>query len=374
MNSYTLKEVTNKKELAAMIDLPWKLYANDPNWVPPLKMAVHDLFKPKHPFYETSELKSWMAEDAEGNICGRIIAVVNDHYNKFHEQKIGFFGFFEAENNSFLAKTLFDAAEGWLKDKGMTSVLGPMNPSTNYECGTLVEGFEDPPQIMMTYNPEYHKDLIEGCGYAKAKDLIAYNIEIEKALPDSFKRITERIERSKKISYRTANKKDWQKEVDLMLEVYNDAWEKNWGFVPMTEAEFRHTANDLKQVVDENLIIFAEIDGDTAGFVVGLPDLNQVFKKIPSGKLLPFGIFKLLNYKKHVDRMRVPTMGVKRKYHKLGLAALLLTRIQEAAHRDPNYHFCEASWILEDNLNMNKPLIKMGGIPYKTYRIFEKNL
>ena len=120
MNSYTLKEVTNKKELAAMIDLPWKLYANDPNWVPPLKMAVHDLFKPKHPFYETSELKSWMAEDAEGNICGRIIAVVNDHYNKFHEQKIGFFGFFEAENNSFLAKTLFDAAEGWLKDKGMT--------------------------------------------------------------------------------------------------------------------------------------------------------------------------------------------------------------------------------------------------------------
>lgn len=372
MRTIEIKEISKKSDLNKLVNLPWELYKNDSTWVPPLKLAVKDLFDPKHPFFKTGKIKSWLAIE-NGETVGRIVAIVNDAYNKFQEDKTGFFGFYESTDDEDVAKALFEQAESWLKSEGMEKVMGPMNPSTNYECGTLVEGFDDPPQIMMTYNPRYHKGLIEGQGYTKAKDLIAYVGPMDVKLPEIILKIAARAEKKEKITFRHANKKDWANEVDRMLEIYNDAWEKNWGFVPMTDEEFRHTAKDLKSVIDERLIIFAEVKGEPAGFIVGLPDLNQVFKKIPTGKLLPTGIFKILNFKKHVTRMRVPTLGVKAKFQKYGLASMLYLRCRDEGLK-AGYKEWEASWILEDNTNMNKPLIRMGAKPYKTYRIFEKSL
>ena len=368
-----IKEVESKKDLKQFIDLPWKIYARDESWVPPLKMAVKDLFNPKHPFYETAEQKNFLALK-DGQVVGRISAVINSSYNEImKDPDMGFWGFFESTNDQEVTDKLFEAAEGWLQSKGATKFQGPYNPSTNYECGLLVHGFDDPPQIMMTYNPDYYAKLIEHRGYTKAKDLIAYSRNLDFELPEVIKRIAARTEKKNKITYRFCNKKKFKDEVNTMLEIYNDAWEENWGFVPMTQKEFQHTAKDLKAIANERLIIFAEIDGEPAGFAVGLPDLNQVFKKIPSGNLFPFGIFKLLNHKKHCTRFRVPTLGIKKKFQKLGLDGLLYQKLQAEALA-AGYKEWEASWILEDNTAMNKPLIKMGAKPYKTYRIFERSV
>lgn len=367
-----IEEVKNKKDINDFIDVPWHLYQNDKSWIPPLRMAVEDLLKPKHPFYANGEVKNWIAKK-DGKLIGRISAVYNHAHNKYHEEQRGFFGFFEAANDQELTEKLFSTAENWLKEKGAKSVLGPMNPSTNYECGTLVEGFDDPPQIMMTYNQKYHDGLIKSQGYDKAKDLLAYRLDLKNDLPELILKIADRTSKKNNITFRHVSKKNWDKEVELMLSIYNDAWEKNWGFVPMTDEEFYHTAKDLKSILDEKLIVIVEVNGEPAGFVVTLPDLHQVLKKIPSGKLFPFGVFKLLNRKKYVDRCRVITMGVKKEFRKMGLETLMYKRAHEVC-RECGYKEVEMSWILEDNLNMNKPLIRMGANPYKTYRIFEKNL
>lgn len=362
--------LNNKKDLNEFIDLPWHLYKNDPLWVPPLKMAVKDLLNPKHPYYETAKGKFWIAYK-NGVAVGRIAAYVNDEHIKFHNEKIGFFGFYECIEDQEVSDSLFKAAEEYLKTEGMTKVQGPYNPSTNYECGTLIDGFDDPPQIMMTYNPKYHQGLIEANRYSKAKDLLAYKRNLRQELPEVISKISDRMEKRQKISYRPANKKKWDQEVELMLDIYNSAWEKNWGFIPMTPAEFRHTAKDLKSVVDTNLVIFVEIDGKTAGFAVALPDFNQVLKEIPSGKLFPTGIFKVLRASKYINRMRVITLGLKEEYRKMGLETLIYKKLSE--NSQPKYSEAEMSWILEDNLMMNKPLIRLGEV-YKTYRIFEKEL
>lgn len=367
-----IKEVQTKKDLKKLLDLPWKLYRNDPKWVAPLRMALKDIFNPKHPFYETSRTKSWLALD-KGVEVGRVMAVVNDHHNKFHSEKTGFFGFFEAINDDFIAHTLFETAEKWLIEQGMNKVMGPVNPSTNYEVGTLVEGFEDPPQIMMTYNPAYHKELIEKNGYTKAKDLIAYKVMVPFDMPEKVIRVSDRILEKSKVKFRTVKKSDWDNEVNSMHEIYNDAWEKNWGFIPMTDNEFFHTAKDLKSVIDERLILMAEVEGEVVGFAVCLPDINQVLAHNPSGKLFPTGIFKLLNMKKYVKRCRVITLGLKPKYRKMGLAAVMYRQLQDNIVAC-GYNEVEMSWVLEDNLEMCKPLELMGGKIYKRYRVFEKNL
>ena len=370
MQNIVIKEVSSKKDLNNFIDLPWKIYQNDPNWVPPLKLAIKELFKPKHPFYEVGELQCFLAYN-NNVIVGRIAAIINNAHNKFWDDKIGFWGFFESVDEEEVTGSLITAAESWLKKKGMEKFRGPVNPSTNYECGLLVDGLKDSPQIMMTYNPPYYESHLSKLGYQKIKDLLAYQIDLSFKMPEKITRIAARIEKSKKVTYRFISKKKWDQEVSLMLEIYNKAWEKNWGFIPMTNNEFIHTANDLKNVVDENLIMFVLVDGKEAGFIVCLPDYNQVFKNIPNGKLFPYGIFKLLNAKKYIKRVRVITLGVMEKYRRMGLETLLYQKMHEQlkAHK---FEEAEMSWILEDNLNMNKPLITMGAKPYKTYRIFEK--
>ena len=367
-----VQKVETPAQLRRFINLPWLIYKNDPTWVPPLKMAVHDLFKPTHPFYETGTMISWIASE-NGEDVGRISAIDCHTYNEFHNSKTGFFGFFEAKNQA-CADKLFALAEDWLRGRGLTSVQGPFSPTTNYECGLLIDGFDDPPQIMMTYNRPDYMAQIEAQGFTKAKDLLAYRIPTEFQMPELIKKIAERTQKRSKITYRSISKKTWARDVDQMLEIYNDAWEKNWGFIPMTEKEFRHTAKDLKSVVDERLVLFADVDGEPAGFLVALPDFNQVLKRIPDGKLLPFGIFKLLTGMKKINRIRVITLGVKAKFRNIGLGPLFYQKAHQIIREHTNYGEIEMSWILEDNKDMNKPIVMMGGEPYKRYRIYEKNL
>ncbi len=367
-------DLLNQKSLKKrFIDLQFKIYKDDPNWVPQLRMELDKLFDSSHPFYETSEVGFWMAVK-DGKDVGRVMAIVNKKYNDFHKTTEGHFGCFEAIEDDQVITGLIDAASEWLKSQGMNKVVGPFNPSTNYESGSLVEGYNERPVLMMTYNPEYYNKNLENLGFTKAKDLLAYHLDLNFEMPEIIKKVAKRAEKSNKITYRTVSKKDWDQEVALMFEIYNDAWEDNWGFVPMTKAEFFTMAEGLKMIADERLILFALVDGEAAGFIVALPDFNQVLQKIPNGRLFPMGIFKVLMKNKYIDTIRVPTMGVKTKYRNLGLGSILYQRCHQNILKYSEYKYIEMSWILEDNINMNKPLLRMGAKPYRTYRIFQKDI
>ncbi len=373
--SLLIREInlSEKKELNQFVDLPWKLYKDDPHWVPPLKMAVRDLLNPKHPFYKTSKVKAWIAE-RKNEPVGRIIAINNHTYNNYHKTKLGFFGFYEAIDDSAVSNLLMSTAENFLKSEGLDAIQGPMNPGTNYECGFLVDKYDDAPQLMMTYNPHFYNLHMKDMGYAKAMDLLAYNFKAPYEMPKIILDIAERTEKKSKVTYRNLNMKKWNEELDAIFEIYNSAWDSNWGFVPMTKEEFYHTAKDLKSLVDPNLVHFAEVDGRPAGFILTLPDLNQVFKTIPHGRLTPVSIYKILTAKKRMNRARVVMMGVKKEYRKFGIETLLYKYNQIEMKKYDHIKNVEMSWILEDNLEMNKPLVRMSGEPYKRYRLYEKSL
>ncbi len=370
--SVEVRPVISKKDLNTFIDLPWSLYDQDSPWVPPLKMAVKDLFKKSHPFFQTGKIHSFLAYQNNKPV-GRISAITNEKYNQFHSDQTGFFGFFESIEDQIVAKALFDAVSAYLKAQGKTTILGPVNPSTNYEVGTLIDGYDDPPQIMMLYNKPFHRDFLESYGFTKAKDLIAFRLDLDFQMPEIIRKIAERTEKTKNITYRHVIKKNWEEEIKILHEIYNNAWEKNWGFVPMTDEEFLHTAQDLKMIIDERLINIVYVDNEPAGFIICLPDFNQVMKEIPSGKLLPTGIFKLLRPKKYINRCRVITLGVKQKFRRYGLETLLYSKMHKTL-REFRYQDAELSWILEDNVNMIKPIMRMGASPDKTYRLFEMEI
>lgn len=372
----TIREInlSHKKDLKEFIDLPWSIYKNDPHWVPPLKMALKDLLNQnKHPFYKTATVKAWLAE-LDGKVVGRIMAINNHAYNKYQKTKLGFFGFYEAIDNDEVSDLLFKTAEISLKSEGLTSMQGPMNPGTNYECGLLVDKYDDSPQVMMTYNPSYYATQFERFGLTKAMDLLAYNVDAHFTMPKIIMDIAERTEKKSKVTFRTLNLKKWNEELEIMFDIYNSAWESNWGFVPMTKDEFFHTAKDLKSIVNPELVHFALVEGKVAGFILTLPDLNQVFKQIPSGNLSIGAIYKILTAKKRMTRVRVITMGIKKEYRKTGLETLLYKHNHIAIKKNPLIKNIEMSWILESNLEMNKPLIRMGGEAYKRYRLFEKTI
>ena len=368
--------VENKKMQKKMFDLPWQLYDKDPYWVPPLRVSLKHLFSPKHPFYRNARTKMFVASSKEG-IKGRVMGIVNDAHNNFHEEKCGFFGFFESINDQQVVDSLFIQVENYLKKQGMEKIRGPVNLSTNYECGLLVAGLNDSPTIMTSYNPAFYQNLLINRGFKKAKDLLAYNLHlVPDVLPKSMLEKFARIKKSRRVSHRCINLKKWDREVELIREIYNDAWEKNWGFIPMDKKEFTNIASEMKQIIDPDLVLFSMVKGKEAGFIMALPDYNQVFQKIPDGRLLPFGIFKLLRAKKYINRCRLVTLGQKKKYHNLGIGYLLFNDLYTRIMKKGYYKFCEMSWVLEDNHRILKPLLQIPKYmePYKTYRIFEKNL
>ena len=362
--------VRSRGELRRFVDLPWRLYAGDPCWVPPLKKQVRGLLGTAHPFYrdDAAERELFLAWRG-GRVAGRIAAILNRAHNAFHGDRWGFFGFFECEDDPEAAQALFDAAEQWIGARGKDTLRGPMNFSTNDDCGSLIDGFATPPAIMTPHNPPYHARLYDAARFTKAKDLLAYWIPHDNP-PERLVRAVEMLRKRKAIVTRSMDMKRFESEVDLIRTIYNDAWEKNWGFVPMTQAEIEHMAKQLKPVVDPEMVVFAEIRGEPVAFALGLPDFNIALKHA-GGSLFPFGFLAILWWQRKIHQARVLTLGIKQGYRASGIDALLIYEMFVRGHRQ-GYTKGEFSWILEDNYAMRRPLEATGAIAYKTYRIYDR--
>ena len=369
-----IKPVNTSKEMMTFIKFPWKVYQNDPHWVPPLLMDRKKfLNREKNPFFQRNPSEFYLAY-RNGKVVGRVAAIINHEHNKFHKDKMGFFGFLEAVNDREVFAALLDTAKAWLKEKGYGKMMGPMNPSTNDEAGLLIDGFDSPPYFMMTHNPPYYAEHLDALGYQKAKDLYAYYIDENMVhLGKKLERVSRGIREKFPVNIRPVNMKNFREELNLVREIYNDAWAPNWGFVPMTPDEFDYVANDFKQIIDPEVVLIGEFKGEAVGFLLGMPDYNRVFKKIPNGRLLPFGIFTFLTNRKKIDSMRVITLGIKREYQPYGLGALFYMEIVQRGLAK-GYKSAEMSWVLEDNEQMNKAAQLLGGKVHKTYRIYETDL
>lgn len=360
-------------KLKLFIDFPHKLYKGDPNYVPELFIAQRDLLTPgKHPFHSHSSLQLFLAYHND-QVVGRIAAILNNNHNEFNHTNDGFFGFFDCVNDPEIANLLLEAARIWLIGKGVNNIIGPVNFSTNETCGLLVEGFETPPYAMMTYNAPYYLDLLECAGYKKKTDLLAYEF-LDTSYNDRAlkirKTLDERLAR-KNIIIRPINLKDFNAEADKVREIYNKAWDRNLGFVPMTKAEFDYLAKDLKMVLDPEFCLIAEHEGKAIGFGLAIPNINEVLGKIKNGRLLPTGIFKLLFGKSKINSLRIIALGVLDGYRKLGIEGSFYGAFMKRFNEKKMKH-AEASWILEDNTLMRLGIENINGKVYKRYRIFEK--
>lgn len=373
MPNVKIRTVETKADFNKFVKFPWKIYSNNPNWVPPLLYDVKKVLnKKKNPFFNHAEMELFLAEK-EGSLVGRIAAIKNDLHNQEHNDKVGFFGFFESINDQEVASALFDAAGDWLKSKGLTDMRGPANPSVNDIYGMLIEGFDDPPRLLMPYNPEYYTTLLDNYGFKKAKDLYAWKISKEKMeTNDKIKRVADiALQRSNAI-VRKLNMKDFDNELEKVKYVYNKAWEPNWGFVPLTDEEIDALAADLKPLVDPNLVLFCEIEGKTVGFALVMPDYNFVFKEM-NGRLLPFNFIKLFTKAKKIPWARIIILGIIPEYQRRGLDAAMYYEVMVRAAKR-NIYRGEASWVLEDNEMMNKGAQTMRGDLYKKYRVYQKEL
>ncbi|UXP32893.1 hypothetical protein N6H18_02845 [Reichenbachiella agarivorans] len=369
----SIKQVSNKKDLKKFIDFPHELYANDEHYVPELYMAQADMLnKSTFPFFQHSEAEFFLAYQ-DDKIVGRIAAIKNNNYIEYTNKQVGQFGFFDTIDDYEVAKALLDTVKNWIAQHGLNQITGPYNYSTNETCGTLIEGFDSPPTLMMTYNKPYYADFMDRYGFEKDMDLLSY-IVYTKDVPEKLTRMSnllfERLN-SKGITIRKANLSKFKEEVDKLYQIYNSAWEKNWGFVPMTEAEFKHSAKDMKMIVDPDFLLIAEAEGKPIAFSLSLPDLNMPLKHLKRGRLLPFGLFKLLYYKRKINRVRVITLGIVEQYRKLGIDAYFYAKAFEEA-KNKKMLFGEASWILENNEMMNRAITNINGKVYKKHRLYKK--
>jgi GNAT superfamily N-acetyltransferase len=370
MSTINIRTVNSKKDLMQFIKLLWKIYKDDPHWVPPLLMDRKKLLnKEKNPFYKHAEMEMYLAEK-DGEIVGRIAAIKNDLHNKTHNDKVGFFGFFECIKDQEAANALFDKARGWLKSRGLDAMRGPANPSSNDEYGMLLEGFDDEPRLLMTYNPKYYLDLCDNYGFRKAKDLYAYKISNERILKsEKLKRVAEIAAKRSEIKITQLDMKNFQKEIDKVKYVYNQAWSPNWGFVPLTDEEIDAMGKDLKPLVEPSLVLFGEVKNEVVGFALVMLDYNAVFKNM-NGHLFPFNFLKLSTQKKNIKWARIIALGIVPEYQKRGLDSVFYWEIVNRAQKLGIY-LGEASWILEDNDMMNRGAEVMNGELYKKYRMYE---
>jgi GNAT superfamily N-acetyltransferase len=363
-------------ETTTFIKSQWLFYKDDPFWVPAVVADRQKLLNiKKNPIYKHTQIQLFVAE-REGTIVGRIAAIKNGNHLETHHDGAGFFGFFECVQDQGVASALFAAAERWLRDHGVKLSRGPVNPSMNDESGLLVHGFDGPPVFLMTYNPPYYADLIEGAGYHKVKDLYAYWVPAGVYRGEKMMRLIEAIKQRNQITYRNVdfkNKEQFWKDVELIKQMYNTAWQPNWGFVKMTDEEFRFLADDLKQVADPEFVFFVEVKGRPAGFILALPDVNQALIHNRRGSLLGAG-YQLTAKRKRINRIRIIVLGVLPEFQRSGADTALYHEIGERGMRKGMVG-AEASWILEDNEMMNKGLTHtMQADRYRTYRLYERAL
>ena len=368
----TVRPVGGKADLKRFIDFPYRLYRKHPYWVPPLRMSEWERFDPrKNPFYRHGRIDLFLAE-REGRVVGRVGAIDNDNHRLEHQDNLAFFGFFEAEDAA-AAAALFRAVETWAQGLGRSGLRGPVNPTMDDGAGFQLDAFATSPFVLMTYSPPEYLTYAEAAGYRKAKDLYAWLVEEERGLGERLLRLVDRVQERYQPVIRTADMKHYRRELGLLKHIYNEAWERNWGFVKVTDAEMDKLASDLKLILDPEVVVFAEIGGEVAGLAVGLPDIHQVFKRMPDGRLLPFGLVPLLRRKQIIDQIRLPILGVLPKYRNKGLELLMIREVYRRGTAK-GYRRCECSWILEDNDAMNNGIRAAGGELYKRYRLFQKDL
>ena len=368
-----IEQVSDKKGLDQFILFPWKVYKGNPNWVPPLISELKFILGDKNPFFHHAEAAYFLARK-DGDIVGRIAAIVDRNHINIHKEQAGFFGYFECLPDVSIAQGLLNAAAAWLREREIEIMRGPMNPSTNDECGFLLEGFDSPPVIMMTYTPQYYLDYMETCGLTKSKDLYAFiSIIQDVSAGGRLEKLASGVRaRVPGLKVRPANMKQFGRELEIVKDIYNSAWSDNWGFVPMTDEEIESMAKRLKPLIVPELLIMAEVNGSPAAFFMAVPDYNQVLSKI-NGRLGPIGIVKFLWYSRKISDIRIMTVGVKEEYRKKGIEGLLYLESFKAALKK-GYKRAEMSWVLEDNLLARRGCELMGGRLYKKYRIYEKKL
>lgn len=371
MTAVRVRPVERRQDLKRFIEYPFVRYRHDPHWVAPLLVSEWEKFNPaKNPFFQHARMALYLAERG-GEVVGRIAAIDDDNHNATHQDNLAFFGFFEAADAE-AAQALLAEVEAWARALGRSAVRGPANPSMNDGAGLQISGFDLDPFIMMPYNPPEYPRYVEAAGYTKIKDLYAWYVDEERGLGERLLRLVDRIERRLKPVIRPADLKQFDRELAILKRVYNEAWEQNWGFVKYTDAEFDRLAAELKLIIDPDIALIAEVDGEVAGLAVGLPDINQVLKRI-RGRLLPWGIFVLLNRKRYINQIRLPILGLLPKFRRTGLELVLIREVYRRGTAK-GYRRCECSWILEDNEAMNSGIEATGGYLAKVYRLYQKPL
>ena len=374
--------VSTKAELAAFIELPWQVYLGDPCWVPPLLSERREFFdRRRNPFFEYGRAEYFLARRGD-QIVGRIAAIINPHHNDFHQEQVGFFGAFEALEDPDAAAALLHSASDWVRTQGMTAIRGPATFSINDECGLLVDGFDSPPVIMTTYNPLRYVGYIEQAGFKKAMDLYAYTLPQDKLAPEALNpklaRVVERVKQRPGVRLRAAKMRNYWQEAEFIKRLYNAAWTKNWGFVPLTDTEFDHLARKMRQIIDPDLVFFVEMDGETVGFALNLPDVNQVLRLAYPNPRTPewLSLAKLLwhwKVRSKITTVRLFALGVKEDARLTGIDALLYYETAKVALAK-GYRRGDMSWLLETNTMVNRSVRMMGAEIYKAWRLYEREL
>lgn len=363
-------KVTTKKDIDDFIELPDKLYSQDKFYVRQLTRELRKHFSTRNPFFMHADVTYFLAKK-DGDMLGRIASIINRRHIDFHHENTGFFGFFESVNRPEVSSALLHAVSENLKIQGMSTMRGPMNFSTNEECGLLIEGFHMTPILMTPYNHSYYGNLLEQAGMNKAKDLYAYILDIPDDLPEKIHRIAN-IATKKGIHVRPLNKRTFEQDMMIFKEVYNSAWAENWGFIPLTDEELRYLGHNLKPVLAPELTMIAEKDGHPVGFMGLLPDFNFVLKHM-NGRINPLTVLKALYYSRKIKDLRLLLLGIKSEYRNRGVDALLFREGFKGVKKG-KYKRVEFSWILEDNIAVQRLVEMIGGNLYKKYRIYEKNL
>jgi len=376
MKQLEIREVTGKKALKAFIRVPWSIYKDDPNWIAPLLFERKEALSSKNPFFKHAVWRAWIAYQ-DGKPVGRISAQIDELHQQRYNNKTGFFGLIEAPDDFDVFSALFEAAENWLREDGMQQIVGPFNLGINQEVGILVEGFNTPPRVMTSHSPRYYGAAIEACGYQPAQDMLAYELDIHSyTSPVSMQELISR--NADRVKVRQLDPKNKEADFDLMRDIFNDAWQDNWNFVPFTQEEFRTIGKELSMVVPADFMQIAEIDGEAAAFIVLLPDLNEVSADL-NGRLLPFGWAKLLWRLKvrFPKACRIPLMGVRQKYQNTIFGptmALMLIESVIVPGMSRKGETVEMSWILDSNKPTINIIEKFGGKITKRYRMYEKDL
>ena len=376
MSEIKVSQVGSRADRNAFIRFPWCVYDNDPAWVPPLIIERKAfLNRKRHPFYQHGDAALFLARQNQ-KIVGRIMASGDPNYNAVHHSNVGCFGLFDCINDPDVAALLFEAAANWLRQKDRQEILGPIDYSTNYTCGLLIDGFAHSPTLLTTHNPFYYQSLVERCGFTKVMDFYAWWFSDPTEATARLRKLATRLGKRARFTIRQGNLRNLAVEGERLRLIYNDAWKDNWGFVPFTKAEFEHLTKEMKPLLRPDFTAIAEVDGEPAGFVIGLPDINVALQKI-DGRLttlgIPIGLVKLLYHKARLKKARLIAMGVRPQFRRLGVAEMLVLRVMEEGMVKAGFA-AELSMTLENNVMINRFLEAIGAHRYKTYRIYSKSI